>query len=310
MKIAIIGAGSIGGYFGALLAKEGYDVTFVARGNHLREIQNRGLKIKSTCGDFHLENVKATNDIFSIDSPDIILHTTKTWQVKDTLPAIADIMKEDTVLIPLQNGISIGEEIQSRIPKKNIILGSCKILSKIEAPGMINHFGDKPMITLGEYSQKMTPRLKQVENVFTNAGIPTMITDDIEKKLWEKFVLICTGGLISITHTNFGSVREVPETRDLLRKSLIEICVLSEKINGKLKPEFADKIMEAIDKFPYEGATSTCRDLWAGKHSEIDYLNGMVVELGRKYKVATPINDLIYYCNLPRENRARNGVVE
>ncbi|WP_196892224.1 ketopantoate reductase family protein [Aureivirga marina] len=307
MKIVIIGAGSIGGYFGALLAKAGNNVVFVARGNHLRAMQNNGLTVKSALGNFHLDKVEATDDIYSIQNPDVIIHTTKTWQVKDTLPAISAIMKEDTIVIPLQNGISIAEEMQSRIPKENIIQGSCKILSKIEEPGMINHFGDTPMITIGEYNQEFTPRLKRLENTFTNAGIPTIMTDDIEKKLWEKFVLICTGGLISITGTSFGRVREIPETREKLRDSLIEICAVSQKVNGKLELEFADKIMDVIDNFPYEGATSTCRDLWNGKHSEIDYLNGMVVKLGKENDVPTPINDMIYYCNLPREYKARKG---
>ncbi|WP_196889561.1 ketopantoate reductase family protein [Aureivirga sp. CE67] len=305
MKVVIIGAGAIGGYFGAMLAKDGNDVTFVARGNHLRAMQTNGLEVKSTLGNFKLNEVTATDDIYSIEKPDLIIHTTKTWQVKDTLPAIAAIMKDDTVVVPLQNGISIAEEMQSRIPKKNIIQGSCKILSKIEEPGVINHFGDKPMITIGEYNQEFTPRLKHIENVLTSARIPTLMTDDIEKKLWEKFVLICTGGLISISDTSFGRVREVPETRALLRDSLVEICEVSQKVNGKLDVAFADKIMETIDNFPYEGATSTCRDLWNGKHSEIDYLNGMVVKLGKEHNVPTPVNDIIYYVNLPREFKAR-----
>lgn len=151
MKIAVIGAGGVGGYFGGRLAKAGYDVTFVARGAHLETLRTRGLTVKSILEDFHIAKIKATENITDIDKPDLIIPCTKAWQIKEIRKDIKKILHPESIILPLQNGISAADELAEEINTSHIIGGLCRIISKIEAPGIINHFAITPSIIFGDW---------------------------------------------------------------------------------------------------------------------------------------------------------------
>jgi len=305
MKIAIIGAGGVGGYFGGKLAKAGYDVTFLARDEHLNAIQQNGLTIKSILGDFKVDSVKATDRMETIELVDFIIIAVKAWQIKDIAKDLKDIVHRDTIILPLQNGVSATDELKKQIMSDNIIGGLCRIISKIESPGVINHFGIEPTILFGELDNSKTERILKIKAIFNNAGINAKISDDIVVDLWKKFIPICLSGLLAVTKTTYGELRELNETRQLMIELLNEIFMLSQKIGITIELDYLDKAIAFIDSFPYDSTSSLTRDVLEGKPSEIEYQNGTVVKLAEKYGIETPINRFVYSCILPMEVKAR-----
>lgn len=305
MKIAVIGAGGVGGYFGAKLVQAGHDVTFIARGEHLKAIKSRGLIVKSIDGDFKVEQIKASDKISDIDNPDLVIVAVKAWQIKELREEIKKVLKDETLILPLQNGVLAADELAETIDKKHILGGLCRIISKIEAPGVIRHIGVNPTIVFGELDKAKTGRVNKIHELFKSAGIESKISEDIEADLWRKFISICVSGLLAISNTTYGELREIKETRQLMIDLIKEIFALSQKIGVNLEADFIEKTLSFIDTFPYDSTASLTRDVWDKRPSEIEYQNGAVVRLGEKYGVPTPINKFVYICILPGELKAR-----
>lgn len=308
MKIAVIGTGGVGGYFGGRLAMAGNDVTFIARGEHLKAIQSNGLQVKSILGDFTVRNAGASENIRDAGRCDLVMLATKTWQIKDILNDIAEIIHPDSMVLPLQNGITTADQLAEVIDNNRIIGGLCRIISKIEAPGIINHFAITPSIVFGERGRINAERTSALKTVFNEAGIESILSEDIEAELWKKFIGICVGGLLAVTRTNYGELRSIPETRHMMIKVLHEVYLLSEKAGVSITPDFIDKTIAAIDTFPPDSTTSLSRDIWEGKPSELEYQNGTVVSLAKKYGTDTPMNKFIYQCLKPMELKARGAL--
>lgn len=305
MKIAIIGAGGVGGYFGGRLAEAGFDVTFLARGEHLKAMQQNGLTIKSIKGNFKVSPVNATDRISAIGSADLIIIALKAWQIKDIAKDLGDLANRDTMVLPLQNGVSVIDELKEQLKLENIIGGLCRIISKVESPGVINHSGVEPTIIFGELDNAETARIHKLKAVFDHAGITARISDDITADLWKKFIPICVSGLLAVTGTTYGELRELKETRQLMLELLDEIFLLSQKAGIRIEPDFVAKAVAFIDSFPYDSTSSLTRDIREGKPSELEYQNGTVVKLADKYDAEAPVNRFIYYCLLPMEIKAR-----
>jgi len=309
MKIAIVGSGGVGGYFGGRLALANHDVTFIARGEHLEKIRRDGLHIKGVSGEFCIKPVKATDRFDEAGIVDLIILGVKAWQVKDISRDIKPMTGPDTVIIPLQNGILAAEEIKSEIKGDNVLGGVARIMSRIESPGVITHFGIEPMIIFGELDNKRSDRVLKIKQVFDDAGINSKIADNIQAELWKKLIQICVGGLLAVTHSTYGEIRDLNETRTLIRELLEEIYNLSQKAGVPIKKDFVDAALNYIDTLPYDSASSLTRDVWEGKPSEIEYQNGTVVRLGEKYRIPTPVNRFIYYTILPQERKARGKMM-
>jgi 2-dehydropantoate 2-reductase len=207
--------------------------------------------------------------------------------------------------LPLQNGVLAFEELKEQFPEKNIINGLCRIFSKIESPGVISHFGITPTIVFGENDNSKSKRIQHIKEVFDKSGIDSIISDDISSDVWKKFIPICVSGLLAVTRTTYGELRELKETRQMMIELLKEIYSLSQKIGIKIEPGFLENSISFIDSFPYDSTSSLTRDVLEGKPSEIEYQNGTVVRLGQKYGVDTPINRFVYNCILPMELKAR-----
>ncbi len=306
MKIAIIGTGGVGGYFGGKLAKAGNDVTFLARGEHLKAIQENGLTIKSIQGDFRVNPVKATDNIKAIGPADLVVIAVKAWQVRDVGKEPSSLLKSDTMILPLQNGISAADELSELINPRQIIGGLCRIISKIKSPGVVSHFGMDPEIVFGELDHSLSERVSMVKTVFDDAGIQSHISTDIQADLWKKFIAICVSGLLAVSKTTYGELRELNETRLLMLELLNEIYQLAQKIGINIDPDYVSRTVALIDSFPYGSTSSLTRDVWEGKPSEIEYQNGTVVKLAEKHGIDVPVNRFVYNCILPMELKARN----
>lgn len=310
MKIAILGTGGVGGYFGGKLAQAGYNVTFLARGAHREAIQNNGLYVKSIKGDFLVQPVRITDNIVDIGMADLIILGVKAWQVKEMARDLRLILSPDATILPLQNGVLAMDELSEVIPKHHIIGGVCRIFSKIEAPGIISHWGTEPTIIFGEKNNRKSERVIQLKEILEKAGIKAKIADNIQVEIWKKFIGICTSGLLAVTRSSYGEIRDLKETRRLMIELFNEIYELSQKIGVPVEPEFVEKTVAFVDTFPYDSTSSLTRDVWEGKPSEIEYQNGTVVRLGEKYGVSTPVNKFIYECILPMELKARRKQVK
>lgn len=305
MKIGIIGTGGVGGYFGGKLAKAGNDVIFLARGEHLNAINKNGLTIRSIQGDFRVDAIRATDNLKDFGIVDIAIVAVKAWQLKDIEKDLINIADQNTIILPLQNGISAIDELNKQVSPDRFIGGLCRIMSKIEAPAVINHFGVEPTITFGEIDKMTSRRCEEMLKTFTNAGIKATISPDIIAELWKKFIVICVGGLLAVTKTTYGELRELNETRQMMIGLLAEIYALSQKLNIKIESDFVNKSMSLIDSYPYDSTASLTRDVWNGKPSEIEYQNGTVVKIAKKYSINVPINEFVYNCILPMEIKAR-----
>ncbi len=307
MKIAIIGTGGVGGYFGGKIAKAGYDVTFLARGEHYKAIAANGLTVKSILGDFHVDVVNVKDKIQDIGKCDVIILAVKAWQIKEIAAELKSIVHENSMILPLQNGVLAVEELSAVLNRKNIIGGLCRIISKIESPGVIHHFGVTPAIIFGEIDHAKSIRIQKLKELFDRSGIAAELSDDINVDLWKKFIAICVGGLLAVTKTTYGELLELKETRQMMVDLLREIYQISQQAGIGIEQGFVEKSVSFIETFPYDAAASLTRDVWDGKPSEIEYQNGTVVRLGQQYGIDTPINRFVYHCILPMEMKARKN---
>lgn len=309
MKIVVIGVGGVGGYFGARLALAGNRVLFLARGKHLQAIEENGLTVKSTKGEFAINPAMACNDYSVVEVADLILVCTKAWQLEDVAKNIAPYINDETIVLPLQNGVTAADELAKYIPRKNIVGGLCRIFSKIEQPGVINHFGANPTIIFGEFDGETSERTAWLDYTFKMTGLTYSWSNDINADLWKKFLMICSSALLAVTKTTYGELREIPETRNMLEQLFTEVYNVGIAAGINLPSDIVTRTMASVDNFPYDSTSSLTRDILNGKPSEIEYQNGTVVCLGEKYNIPTPVNTFVYHSLLPSEMKARKNIL-
>lgn len=306
MNIVVIGAGGVGGYFGGKLANAGFDVTFIARGAHLEAIKNNGLQVKSILGDFKV-HPKVTDSIQDIKNPDLVILGVKSWQVIGVAEQLKPVIKQDTMVLPLQNGADNADKLLSVLPKENVLAGLCKIVSKVEAPGVINHFSFEPEIVFGEYDNSKSERVKQLKTVFDKADFKNTLSDDIHLDIWKKFLFIGTiSGIGALTRAVFGVMRENPEIRKIIKDTAQEMVAVANAKGVGLKSQDIDMIINVIDKLDYNTTASMQRDMMEGKPSELENFNGYIVAQGKLLGIETPKNAFIYNCLLPQETKAKS----
>ena len=308
MKVAIVGAGGVGGYFGGRLAQAGEDVVFITRGEHLRAITSRGLRVDSINGDFRVDPARATDDPATVGEVDYILVAVKSWQLRDAIETMRPLVGDKTSIVPLLNGVEAPDQLSRVFGAERVLGGLCSVISMIAGPGHISHFGAHPQITFGELDHGTSERGERLRNAFSRAeGVQARIPEDIHVAMWNKFLLIAPwGGLGALTRAPIGVARSLPETRALLEHAMEEIYLLAQARKIAMGQESIRQAMAFLDNMPYEGTASMQRDIMAGRPSELDAQNGAVVRLGKEAGAATPVNGMIYASLLPLEMRARN----
>ena len=306
MNIVVIGAGGVGGYFGGKLANAGFNVTYYARGSHLEAIKNKGLQVNSILGDFTVF-ANATDNLSDIKNPDLVLLGIKSWQVLEIAQQLKPIINNETMVLPLQNGVDNTDKLLSVLPRKNVLAGLCKIVCKIESPGVINHFSFDPEIVFGEYDNKKTQRVKELKSVFDKAGFKNILSEDIHLDIWKKFLFIASiSGISALTRAPFGAMMRIEAIRKIIFDTANEIVVLANAKGIELSQKDIETIIKVIDKQDYNTTASMQRDIMEGKPSELENFNGYIVSQGGLLGIDTPINTFIYNCLLPQEQLARN----
>lgn len=307
MRIAIYGTGGVGGYFGGRLAAAGSDVTFIARGEHLRAMQKDGLVIDGANDRFVISPINATDDPAGVGSVDLVVLGVKTWQVPETALNLRPIVGSETVVLPLQNGVEAHDQLTAVLGPERVVGGLCRIISFIDGPGRIRQLGFEPSVAFAEWDSRRTERVENLLSVFTAAGIKASIPDDFQAALWQKFTFIAGyGGVGAVTRAPAGVIRAIPETRTMIERAMQEVCTVGRARGVKIPDDTVDRAMAGLDSLPADGTSSMQRDIMAGRPSELEEKNGAVVRLGRAIGVETPINDFIYRSLLPQERAARS----
>ncbi len=308
MRIAIMGTGGVGGYYGGLLSQQGQEVIFIARGAHLQALRAKGLQVKSVHGDFLVSPAKATDDPAEVGPVDLILFCTKTYHTDIAAQAIKPMIGKETVVVPLQNGIDAAERIGAYVGREHLLGGVTWLSAAIEAPGVIGQYSQFRRVVLGEFDGKLTARLQRIYETLQAAGITVEMSADILKVLWTKFVFISAlSALGSLTRASIGEYRQVPETREVLTEALGEVAVVAQARGVKLEGDLVAKTLEFIDNSAPDMKTSMQRDVEAGRESELESMIGVVSRLGRESGVPTPVMGLAYAVLKPGNLKARRG---
>ena len=306
MNIVIYGTGGVGGYFGTRLAQEGNNVTFIARGKHLEAIQQKGLQLKSTKGDYLVYPAKATSTISEVKNIDLILICVKTWQLEEVAEKIKPVLNEKTMIISLLNGVENADALSKVLPKRNILGGLCKVVSKVEAYGIINHISYELTIVFGELDNVKTQRALLLEQLFLKAGITTKLASDIQREIWTKFLFISTVSAIgALTRASIGEMIASPVIKEIMHKTSEEIVKIAKAKSIDLPNNIIEKQFQLIDSQPYETTSSLQRDMMEGKPSELEAQNGTIIKMGKELGIPTPVNSFIYHCLVPQEKEAR-----
>ena len=306
MRIAIVGVGAVGGYFGGRLAEAGHDVVFVARGETLTRLRTHGLQVSSAFGDFAVAHPRVVGDPNEERPVDVVLLAVKAQHVREAARFLAPLVGSDTAVIPLQNGIEAPNLLAEILGPEHVLGGLCKIFSTRIAPARIQHAGFKPALIFGELGKANAERVELIRSALELAnGMRVVTPDDIEAALWEKFLFVTPlGGVGAVARAPAGVLRKVPETRRMLRAAMEEIAALARKRNIALSGDAPDRAFEIIDALPAGAIPSMQRDVMAGEPSELEYQTGAVVRYGEESGVPTPVNFAIYAALLPSELRA------
>lgn len=306
MKIAIMGTGGVGGYYGGLLAQAGQDVTFIVRGAHLQAIRDKGLQVKSVLGNFTVLPAKATDKPSQIGPVDFILFATKTYQTDESAKLIKPIVAKDTVVVSLQNGIDAADRIGAVIGMEHMLGGATWLSAAIEAPGVIGQYSQFRRIVLGEFNGQTTRRLKAVCDALQATGATVETTDNILKVLWTKFVFIASvSAMGSLTRVTFGEYRGVPEARAVLIDALSEVAAVANAKGVALDADVVAKTLAFFDSSAPGIKPSMQRDVESGKRSELESMIGVVVRMGVQYKVPTTVLQFAYAMLKPGELKAQ-----
>jgi 2-dehydropantoate 2-reductase len=295
MRIAVFGTGGVGGYFGGRLAQAGEDVTFMARGEHLRAIKTTGLKVDCINGDFIIFPAKATDDVNEVGEVDLVVVGVKAWQVPEAARAMKPLVGANTTVLPLQNGVEAASQLVAELGSDRVIGGLCRIVSFVVEPGHIRHAGYTPSIIIGELDNRRTDRIERIEQVFKHAGLAISVAADIQVALWTKFLFIVSfSGIGAMANARAGIIRSDPKWRTQMIKAMEEIYALAHARGVKLPPDSIDTVMASVDSLPEDATSSMQRDITAGKPSELEAQNGAVVRMAREAGVEAPTHELIY----------------
>ena len=305
MKIAVIGAGAVGGYFGGRLAASGNDVTFLVRGKTLETLRAGPLRVKSINGDFDVR-VAASNEPADIEA-DVVLVAVKAWQAPEAAEAIRKMAERDSVVVPLQNGMEAPAQLAAVLGPGRVAGGLCRIVAETTGPGQIDHYWAEPSIDFGEIEPlRNAERLEQLRAAFTAAKVRCHIPPDIATAMWEKFLFITPwGSLGAVTRLPVGPIRSSPELRARLVTGLEEMARIAQAEGKDLGDKNIARTLAILEGLPAETTSSMQRDIMTGRPSELEAQTGCVVRFGRKTGVPTPVHDAIYAELLPLEQRAR-----
>lgn len=294
MRIAMVGAGGVGGYFGGLLAAAGADVTFVARGAHLAALRRDGLSIESPVRPIAGLEVQATDDPSTVGIVDQVVIAVKLWDLEAAAEAARPMIGPDTAIVSFQNGVDAADRLAAIYGAGPVLGGVCHIGASIGRPGVIAHVGKMAKLTVGELDGRPSVRLQRFADACTAAGIEFHASGNVHRAIWEKFVFLSAfSGITALARSPIGPLRAVPAARAALYAAMAEGVAVARAHGGDLPPDHADKVITFIDGLAPAMKSSMLHDLERGARLELPWLSGAVVRLGAEKGVPTPTHSLV-----------------
>ncbi len=305
MRIAVMGAGGTGGFFGGCLARAGADVTFIARGAHLAAMRARGLRVESaSAGDFTVAPVQVTDTPSDVGAADLVLFCVKSWDVASAIEQMRPLVGANTLIICVQNGIEAPDQLAAAFGAAHVLGGVAQIETTIAEPGVIRHSSaNLHHLIFGELDGRMTEGAQSALSELQRGGFAVQLSDDIQSALWQKFMVICGwSGMCAVTRLPIGPIRETPETLALMVRAMEEVEAVARAKGVPLTAGSVAAMLARLNLFGAISTTSMARDLERGNRLEVETLNGAVVRLGHALGVPTPVNEFIYACLKPYAN--------
>jgi len=295
MRIAVVGAGGVGGGFGVALAKAGADVTFIARGAHLAAMKSHGLKVQGGRGESHLVPTQATDNPADIGKVDFVLFCVKQWDVESAGHHIKPLIGPNTAVIPLQNGVDAAERLIPILGANAVMGGVAQISASIIGPGLINQVGTFMRMIFGELDGKRSKRGEELLALCLKAGFDATLSEAILTDLWMKFILLASNAsIMALARQPIGKMRDDPEMRPIFTAAYQEAFDVGRARGVALPADAVETILKNTYHFPPDMKPSMALDLDRGNRLELPWLGGKVVELGRKAGVPTPTHSLMY----------------
>jgi 2-dehydropantoate 2-reductase len=293
MRIAMMGAGGIGGYVGARLAQAGDDVTFIARGAHLEAMRRNGLRLKSQHGDLTLPRVKATATPTEIGPVDIVIFAVKLYDTESAAAAMAPLVGATTRVVTLQNGVDSCDALARFVPRSQIVGGATYLSARVAEPGLIVHAGKITQVVTGGALDPVIAAWREARH--RAEGIDLQTVEDVEPVLWNKFVTVSAfSGATSLMRADIGSILGDPEARVFLEQLRDEGVAVARAAGRPLPPDFAARTMNYWLKFPPETRSSMAHDVEQGRRFELAWLSGRIHALGMEHGVSTPAHTAVY----------------
>jgi 2-dehydropantoate 2-reductase len=291
MKIAVMGSGGVGGYFGARLALGGADVHFVARGAHLEAMRQNGIAIEGGPAPIHVAKVKASENPAEIGVADLVIFAVKLWDTEEALKLIRPMVGPDSTIVSFQNGVLKDEYLTAAYDPKHVMGGVSYVATTIDRPGVIRQTGPMQRLVFGEFDGRSSPRAEAFLAACKAGGINAEVSPDIRRAIWEKFVFLSAlAGATTAMRKTLGPIRENPQTRAFLLDLMREAVAVGRAEGVNLPEDYADQRLGFADSLPPDMTSSMHHDLERGSRLESPWLAGAVVSIGKKHGVPAPLN--------------------
>jgi 2-dehydropantoate 2-reductase len=309
-RFAVFGAGGVGGYFAALLTRAGYPAVLIARGRQLEAIRRDGLRIESPRDSFTVTLAQVTDHPEEVGPVDAVMLAVKTWQVPEAAQAMRPMLSPATKVLPLENGVEAPDQLELVLGRQHVLVGLCRLISAVTAPGCIRHAGVEPMVALGEPDGgTLSPNARALADALKAAGVAVQTPADMRAALWEKMLFIAgVSGAGAVARATIGELRQCPPARELLRQLMEEVSAVARSRGIALPEDVIPRTLAFVDTLPATGTASMQRDIADGKPSELEAIIGAAVRFGEQAGVPTPTLRYVYASLLPQEIRARGPV--
>ncbi|MEP7209150.1 MAG: 2-dehydropantoate 2-reductase [Casimicrobiaceae bacterium] len=295
MRIAVMGSGGVGGYFGARLAAAGHPVAFIARGAHLAAIRARGLRVTSGKGDIHVPTPTVTDDPSTLAPVDVVLFAVKLWDTEDAARQVAPLVSGGGFVIPFQNGVESMTRVGAVVGPERVLGGTAHIAAKIGAPGVIEHIGTMARLRFGAAGGDAPPVAHELAAAFRSLDVDAEVVPDITRALWEKFAFLAAfSGITAASRQPIGVARADPDMRVVFEAAMREAFTVGRARGVALADDYVEGQMRFADGLPQEMKSSLLHDLAAGNRLEAPWLSGAVLRMGREAGVATPVSAALY----------------
>ena len=304
MKIAVVGAGGVGGYFGGLLANAGYQVSFISRGEHLHALKERGLQIKSPHGDFRVSNTISTDDPKEVGQVDYVIIAVKNYHLGDVARQLSPLIGPATTVVPLLNGVEAHEVLAKEIGRDRVVGGLCTIISMIESPGVIRQSSQIRKIVIGELDLSTTERVERIVQTWADVGVQASQSTNIFSEIWTKFTFIASfGGVTSLSRANAGEINKFEGTRKIFIEAMREVENVAVANGVNLEVSAVESGVKVAQSLEPTSTSSMQRDVAEGRPFELEAFSGKIVRLGNELSIETPIHRAIYWLLLPALQR-------